>query len=160
VHAGTKVSQPSKAQSLTSLVFYGAVLLIAYLAFQIVRPFLGEIGWAVVLAICLAPAQARLAKRFGAMRTAALLTLLVVFVLIVPALVAIGMLVSEGPQVVAYVNMGDDELLIDYRLPSDHSTPIEVARRNNFYGIRFRVRNDGDLPAAAELLGEALTQSS
>jgi len=103
VHAGTKVSQPSKAQSLTSLVFYGAVLLIAYLAFQIVRPFLGEIGWAVVLAICLAPAQARLAKRFGAMRTAALLTLLVVFVLIVPALVAIGMLVSEGPQVVAYV---------------------------------------------------------
>jgi predicted PurR-regulated permease PerM len=97
------MSQPSKAQNLTSLVFYGAVLLIAYLAFQIVRPFLGEIGWAVVLAICLAPAQARLARRFGATRSAALLTLMVVFVLIVPALVAIGMLVSQGPQVVDYV---------------------------------------------------------
>jgi len=97
------MSQPSEAQRVTSLVFYGAVVLIALLAYQIVRPFLGEIGWAVVLAICLAPAQARLAERFGAMRSAALLTLLVVFLLVVPALLAIGMLVSEGPQVVDYV---------------------------------------------------------
>ncbi len=97
------MSQSSEAQRITSLVFYGAVVLIAFLAYQIVRPFLGEIGWAVVLAICLAPAQARLARRFGATRTAALLTLLVLFVLVVPTLLAIGMLVSEGSQVVEYI---------------------------------------------------------
>jgi predicted PurR-regulated permease PerM len=97
------MSEPSQARSPTSLVFYGAVLVIAYLAFQIVRPFLGEIAWAGVLAICLAPVQERLAKRIGRMRSAALLTLMVVFLLVLPTLLAIGMLVSQGPQVVDYV---------------------------------------------------------
>jgi predicted PurR-regulated permease PerM len=98
-----KMSQPSEAQRITSLVFYGAVGLIGFLAYQIVRPFLGEIGWAVVLAICLAPAQARLARRFGATRSAAVLTLLVLFLLVLPAMLAVLMLVREGPQVVDYI---------------------------------------------------------
>jgi predicted PurR-regulated permease PerM len=97
------VSQPSEGQRITSLVFYGAVLLIAFLSYKIVQPFLAEIGWAVVLAICLAPVQARLARRVGATRGAALLTLLVLFVLVLPATLAILMLVREGSEVVAYV---------------------------------------------------------
>ncbi len=97
------MSQPGKVQSPTSLVFYGAVLVIGYLGFQIVRPFLSEIAWAIVLAICLAPVQERLAKRLGPMRSAALITLMVVFLLVLPTLLAIGMLVSQGPQVVDYV---------------------------------------------------------
>jgi predicted PurR-regulated permease PerM len=97
------MSQPSEAQRVTSLVFYGAVLLIAFLAYKIVEPFLAEIGWAVVLAICLASAQTRLARRFGATRSAALLTLLVLFLLILPAVLGVLMLVREGSQVVDYV---------------------------------------------------------
>jgi predicted PurR-regulated permease PerM len=97
------MSQPSEAQRITSLVFYGAVVLIGFLAYQIVRPFLGEIGWAVVLAICLAPAQSRLAPRLGATRSAALLTLLVLFLLVLPAMLAVLMLVREGSEVVGYV---------------------------------------------------------
>jgi len=97
------MSKPSEAQRLTSLVFYAAVLLIAFLAYKIVEPFLAEIGWAVVLAICVAPAQERLARRFGPTRSAALLTLLVLFLLILPAMLAVLMLVREGAQVVAYI---------------------------------------------------------
>jgi predicted PurR-regulated permease PerM len=97
------MSQPSEAQRITSLVFYGAVLLIAFLAYKIVQPFLAEIGWAVVLAICLAPAQSRLMRRFGAARTAALLTLLVLFLLVLPAMLGVLMLVREGSAVVDYV---------------------------------------------------------
>jgi len=103
------MSQPGEAQRITSLVFYGAVVLIAFLAYKIVQPFLAEIGWAVVLAICLAPAQSRLTRRFGPTRTAALLTLLVLFLLVLPAMLAVLMLVREGSQVVDYVEgqLGD-----------------------------------------------------
>jgi predicted PurR-regulated permease PerM len=98
------MSRPSEAERVTSLAFYGAVLLVAFLAYRIVEPFLGQIGWAIVLAICLAPAQARLAPRLGPTRTAALLTTLVLLLLVVPALVAVAMLVREGPELVAYVD--------------------------------------------------------
>jgi predicted PurR-regulated permease PerM len=97
------MSQPSEDQRITSLVFYGAVMLIAFLSYKIVQPFLAEIGWALVLAICLAPAQSRLTRRFGATRSAALLTLLALFLLVLPAVLAVLMLVREGPQVVDYV---------------------------------------------------------
>jgi len=97
------MSRTSEAERVTSLVFYGAVLLIAFLAYKIVEPFLAQIGWAVVLAICIAPVQTRLAQRFGPTRSAAVLTLLVLFLLILPAMLAILMLVREGSQVVDYV---------------------------------------------------------
>jgi predicted PurR-regulated permease PerM len=97
------MSQPSEDQRITSLVFYGAVMLIAFLSYKIVQPFLAEIGWALVLAICLASAQSRLTRRFGATRSAALLTLLALFLLVLPAVLAVLMLVREGPQVVDYV---------------------------------------------------------
>ena len=91
------------AQRITSLVFYGAVVLIAVLAYRIVQPFLIEIAWAVVLAICLAPLQARLARRFGAIRSAAFLTLMVLLVLVVPLLLVARTLVREGAHAVDYV---------------------------------------------------------
>jgi predicted PurR-regulated permease PerM len=97
------MTQPSGTPRITNLAFYGVFLLVAYLAYQIVRPFLIEIGWAVVLAICLAPAQLRLARRLGGARSAALLTLLVLVLLVLPAIVAIMALVQQGGAVVDYV---------------------------------------------------------
>lgn len=97
------MDQQGGAQRVSNLVFYGAVLLIAFLAYRIVQPFLVEIGWALVLAIVLAPAQSRIAARVGAARSAALLTVLVVVLLVLPATLAVLMLVREGSQVVDYV---------------------------------------------------------
>ena len=54
------MSRRGEEQRITSLAFYGVVLLVGYLAYRIVQPFLVEIGWAVVLAICLAPLRSRL----------------------------------------------------------------------------------------------------
>lgn len=97
------MARPSEAQRITSLVFYGVVGLVVYLAYQIVQPFLVQIGWALVLAICLAPVQSRLAPRFGTKRSAVLLTLLVLLLLVLPAVLAVLMLVREGGAVVGYV---------------------------------------------------------
>ncbi len=97
------MSQPGDAQRLTTMFFYGAAILIAVLAYRIVQPFLVEIGWAVVLAICLGSVRERLSRRIGPTRTAVLLTALVLLVLVVP-LVLVGILVlREGAQVVEYV---------------------------------------------------------
>ena len=59
------MTRPEDSQRIANLVFYSVVLLIAYLGYQIVQPFLIEIAWALVLAICLAPAQTRLSRRIG-----------------------------------------------------------------------------------------------
>ena len=91
-----------------SLGFYGAVLVVAVLAYRIAEPFLTEIGWAVVLAICLAPLRTRLARRLGATGSAVCLIVIVVFVLIVPLLLVAYVLAGQGPQlanvVKAYVD--------------------------------------------------------
>jgi predicted PurR-regulated permease PerM len=91
------------SRRITFLVFYGSLFLLAYLAYRIVEPFLVQIGWALVLAICLNPVQQRLRPRFGATRTALLLTALVLVLLVVPIVFAGSALLGEGQQVVTNV---------------------------------------------------------
>jgi len=98
------MTRPDDAQRVSNLLFYGALFLVAYLGYQIVQPFLVQIAWALVLAICLAPAQTRLARRIGSLRAAALLTLLVLLLLFVPALAVVGALLRQGSTVVDYVH--------------------------------------------------------
>lgn len=92
-----------QSRRITFLVFYGSLLLLAYLAYRIVEPFLVEIGWAVVLAICLDPVRQRLRLRLGATRTALLLTALVLVLLVLPVAFAGSALLVEGQGVVTNV---------------------------------------------------------
>jgi predicted PurR-regulated permease PerM len=71
-----------EAEQISQLVFYGTVVLIGWLAYQIVQPFLVEIGWAIVLAVVLEPVRAWLTSRLGPTRAALLLTVGVVVVLV------------------------------------------------------------------------------
>ncbi|HEX6737771.1 MAG TPA: AI-2E family transporter, partial [Vicinamibacteria bacterium] len=91
----------SEGGHVKSLGFYGAVLVVAVLSYRIAEPFLTEIGWAVVLAICLAPLQARLARRLGAPGSAACLTVLVVVLLVVPVVLVGCVALQQGPQLAA-----------------------------------------------------------
>jgi len=85
------------------LIFYGTFFLVGYLAYRIVQPFLAQIGWAVVLAIALAPIQGRLVGRLGSTRTAVLLTLLVVVLLVAPIVLTGSAILREGGGLVADV---------------------------------------------------------
>ena len=98
-----------EAERFSEIIFYGTVLLIGYLGWRIVRPFLGEIGWAMVLAICLEPVRARMAPRLGRTRTAVLLSLLVVVLIVLPVVFVGTTLVREGAPAVEYVGrqLGD-----------------------------------------------------
>jgi predicted PurR-regulated permease PerM len=87
---------PTDRQRVNVLFFYGAVLLVGWLFFRIIEPFLAEIAWAAVLAICFQPAHARLARRFGPSRAALLSTLIVTALLVLPGLLVASALVTEG----------------------------------------------------------------
>jgi predicted PurR-regulated permease PerM len=93
----------TEGQRVSQLVFYGTVLLIGWLALRIVQPFLVEIGWAVVLAICLDPVRVRLVPRLGPTRTAVLLTLAVVVLLVIPVVFVGTALVAQGGPAVGYL---------------------------------------------------------
>ena len=60
---------------LVQAVFYGTVLLVAWMMWKVVQPFVLEIGWAVVLAICLNPIRLRVEPRLGRTKTALALVL-------------------------------------------------------------------------------------
>ena len=94
------MTHTADSRRVTQLLFSGAVILLAYLLYCIVAPFLVQIGWAAVLAIFVHPWHARLARRFGDNRGALLSTLIVTLLLVLPAVFVSLALISEGTQVV------------------------------------------------------------
>jgi predicted PurR-regulated permease PerM len=90
------MSPPTDRQRVNVLFFYGAVLLVGWLFFRIIEPFLVEIAWAAVLAICFQPPHTYLARRFGPTRAALLSTLIVTALIVIPGLLVASALVSEG----------------------------------------------------------------
>ena len=90
------------------LLFYGAVILVFYLAFRVMEPFLQPLGWAAVMVICLSPMHARLERRWGRMRAAALSTITVTLLLIVPSLALAGGLVNQALAALHFFQEGGD----------------------------------------------------
>jgi predicted PurR-regulated permease PerM len=86
----------SERERFTTLIFYGVVLLIGYLLVRVFRPFLGPLGWAAVLAICVYPLHERLLRRFGRTRAAAVSTVLVTLFILGPGLLLLTAFVQEG----------------------------------------------------------------
>ncbi|MDP9339415.1 MAG: AI-2E family transporter [Acidobacteriota bacterium] len=74
---------------LTTVLSYGALLLLGYVMFLIFEPFLVPLTWSAVLAIFFYPVHERLAKRMRPTWAAILSTLGVTLLLIVPTLVVL-----------------------------------------------------------------------
>ena len=78
------------------LIYYVAVILVGYLAFQVVQPFLVPLGWAGVLAVCVYPIYSRGVRRLGRSRAAMWTTGLVLVLLVLPVWLIVSALVNEG----------------------------------------------------------------
>jgi len=85
----------SENKRLKYVIFYGVVLLLGYLSFQIVKPFLMPLVWAGILALCAQPLHRRLAARIRPGGAALLSTAVVALVLIVPAVLLVVALAGE-----------------------------------------------------------------
>jgi len=93
----------SRAERVSEIAFLAAVCLIGWLAYRIAEPFLSEIAWALVLWGCLEPLRLRLEPRLGPTRTALVLTLGVVVVIVVPVVFVGGALAAEAGPAVRYL---------------------------------------------------------
>ncbi len=85
------------------LLFYGLVLLVGYLAFQVLSPFLGPLAWAAVFAMMFYRVHLELAARIGPNRSALVTTLMAAVLIVAPAVLLVSVLAREVPQVIAYV---------------------------------------------------------
>src|SRR5271167_4053682 len=103
--AGNMPEDQSK-QRIESLLFYGAVILVFYLAYSVFEPFLIPLGWAAVVVICTAPLHERFIRSRGPAQAAAIMTLLVTVVLVGPALTLMGGLVSQATAVRQFFGEG------------------------------------------------------
>ena len=79
----------STSDRLTTVLSYGALLLLGYLVFLITSPFLIPLAWSAVLAIFFYPIYLQLERRFSPTLAALFCTLGVTFLLIVPVLLVL-----------------------------------------------------------------------
>jgi predicted PurR-regulated permease PerM len=97
-----------------TLSAFAGLLLILYLLFLILDPFLLALGWAAVIAIATFPLYRRLEARLGAggVRAPGIMTLAVFLVIVVPAVVLVALLVQELLQVQGLIEVkaGGQEL--------------------------------------------------
>jgi predicted PurR-regulated permease PerM len=90
------MSLHSERQRVAGLLFYGLVLLLAYLLVRIFEPFFHPLAWAAVLAICVYPFHERLLARHGRSRAAAISTAMVAVLIIGPGLAVLTAFAREG----------------------------------------------------------------
>jgi predicted PurR-regulated permease PerM len=86
------------------LLFYVIVLLVGYLAYLVVRPFIGSLAWAAVFAMLLAPICARLTPRFGRAGAALVTTFLAVVLVIGPVTTVTSVVAKEATRVRAVLS--------------------------------------------------------
>lgn len=99
-------AEPTTQKRIGTVLFYGIVLILAYLVFLIFESFLAPLAWAVVFVVCCYPVYKWLERRKGRTIAAAISTLGVVLILIVPALLLMAAFVREGVDAARSVQNG------------------------------------------------------
>jgi len=90
------MANATRSERLSATLFYAVVLLLAWLVYLMVRPFLVPLGWAAVLAVLFYPWYSRLAARWGTTWAALAGTGAVTVILIVPSLLLMSLVIREG----------------------------------------------------------------
>ena len=85
------------------LLFYTLVLLMGYLAFLVLSPFLPSLAWAAVFAMTFYRFHLRLAPRLGPNGAALVTTLVATVMIVAPAAMLVSVLAREVPQMIDYV---------------------------------------------------------
>lgn len=90
---------------LVTIFFFALLLVILYVAFLILSPFIVALTWAAILAVVVYPAYAWLLKLLGGRTTLAALivTILLTFLIVFPALRIAGFLSEEAVELVSVV---------------------------------------------------------
>jgi predicted PurR-regulated permease PerM len=87
----------------SQLVFYALIILIGYLTYLVMSPFLASLAWAAVFAVMFHRVHLELAPRIGPSRAALASTLMAAVLIVAPAAMLVSVIAREVPQAVAYL---------------------------------------------------------
>jgi len=92
-------------QRSTTLLFYGCVLLLGYLIFQLIEPFLRPLAWAAIFAAFFYSHYKRLENRYGKTPAASLATAAVALIIIVPSVLLVLSFIQEAQQTLSSIDL-------------------------------------------------------
>src|SRR5271165_2806004 len=95
--------QATTSDRLTQVLSYGTLLLLLYLVFLILTPFLIPLAWSAVLAIFFYPVYRKLQRRFSSTWASLLCTLGVTLLLIMPVLLVLLYAAREAIDVITRI---------------------------------------------------------
>src|SRR5262245_2295338 len=101
--AGAEFMADSGKERFQQLVFYVLVLLMGYLTYMILSPFLGSLAWAAIFAMMFHKVYLEMAPRLGVNRAALVTTMMAALLIVAPAVMLVSVLAREVPQMIAYV---------------------------------------------------------
>jgi predicted PurR-regulated permease PerM len=93
----------SSKERFQQLLFYALVLLMAYLAYLVLGPFLSPLAWAAVFAMMFHGVHSELVPKVGANRAALLTTLMAAILIVAPAVTIVSVFAREVPQFIDYI---------------------------------------------------------
>jgi len=93
----------SSRERFSQLIFYALILLIAYLTYLVISPFLASLAWAAVFAMMFHGVYSELSPKIGPNRAALAATLMAAVLIVAPAVVLVSVIAREVPQVIDYL---------------------------------------------------------
>ena len=92
-------------QRSTTLLFYGCVLLLGYLLYQLFEPFLRPLAWAAIFAAFFHARHKGVERRVGKTAAASLSTFLVAVIIVVPSVLVVMAFVEEARQTLGSIDL-------------------------------------------------------
>jgi predicted PurR-regulated permease PerM len=120
----------SNADRFRELLFYAVVLLVAYLAFTVIRPFLAPLAWATIFALTLNPLRQQLTAQIGATRAALGMTLGTAILIVGPLALFVSVLATEIPSAIDYL-----KALPQTALPEQIKSGWDTLRRQTPFNL-------------------------
>jgi predicted PurR-regulated permease PerM len=115
----------SSREKFGQLVFYVLILLIGYLTYLVISPFLAPLAWATVFAVMFYRVHLELSPRIGPTRSALAATLMTAVLIVAPAVVLVSIIARETPQVIDYLQQ------MSLTAPNQIDRVWEVIRRRS-----------------------------
>jgi predicted PurR-regulated permease PerM len=131
----------------TALIYYGIVLVLAYLMYLVCEPFLRPLAWAGISAVFFYPQYNRLKARMGKNRAATVSTIFIALIIIVPFVLIVTAFVQQANETFGH---------LDFKSSSAGITRLKSAwgwLQSRGLGLRLPSFEDAAQEAAAWLAG-------
>jgi predicted PurR-regulated permease PerM len=90
----------------TTLVFYGCIILLAYLIYLLFEPFLAPLAWSAIFAAFFFPRYKQLERRLGKTSAATLCTIAVTLIIVVPFVMIAIAFIQQAAQTIGQIDIG------------------------------------------------------